>query len=150
MARASALHFTGPPFTASLSTLPSQLLSVLQAAEAFIYLAMILSSKYLSHLPLTHMILFSSRSSPAPLSLLGGTGKAESEERVSTGATILLWGSVVRWVHTTQSSTSTTLSFSIFTKSFASEQHQVETAPSLSMKPNCTKHKQNIFFLNPK
>lgn len=149
MARASALHFTASPSTASSSTLPSQLLTMLQAAGAFIYLAVILSclsSRNLSHLPWTHVIPFSSRSFPAPFPLLGGMGKAEGEECVSTGAAILLWGSVVRWVHTIQSSIPTTLSFSIFTKSFASEQHQLETAPSSSMKPNCTKHKQNIVF----
>lgn len=158
VSRASTLNFTPPAFTTPPSTLPSQLPTVLYSAEAFTYLAMslsCLSSRNLSRLPLTHITPFSGRSSPAPLALLWRTRNAAGEECVSTGAAILLWHcmnwSVLEQVNTIQCSTPIVLSFSVLTKYFTSEHHQLETAYYLTMKPNCTKYKQNItFFLNPK
>lgn len=77
------------------SAFPSQLPTVLYAAEAFTYLAMnppCRSSRNLTPSPLDPQnTILSGRSSPAPLPLLRRTGKAAAGEGVSTGAALLLF-----------------------------------------------------------
>lgn len=154
MARASALHFTAPPFIASPQHIA--LPAANRAAGSwglYIFsndpLLSVFQELVPSPLDPHDAVLWQAFPGSAP-----PPGRDGESRRwgtcIHSGGLLFSWGSVVRWVNTIRCSTPATLSFSIFTKSFASEQHQLETALSLSVKSNCTKHKQNIFFLNPK